>query len=133
MLILAADEVEIYGNTIKGNKTGGLAVFNLGIGFATNEIDVGPNPEHVYAHDNIYENNGYDADPFVTNMLGRGFDIIWDTTRVAKNQLAPANLQSVLAIDEFRSGVGKLNVEDQERDQIRMEFGLFLFIMDQGE
>ena len=79
MLILAADEVEIYNNTIKGNKTGGLAVFNLGIGFATNEIDVGPNPEHVYAHDNIYENNGYEPDPFVKNMLGRGFDIIWDT------------------------------------------------------
>src|SRR5687767_621326 len=79
ILILAADEVEIYNNTIKGNKTGGLAVFNLGIGFATNEIDVGPNPEHVYAHDNIYENNGYEPDPFVKNMLGRGFDIIWDT------------------------------------------------------
>jgi len=79
MLILAADEVEIYNNTIKGNKTGGLAVFNLTIGFATNEIDVGPNPEHLYAHDNIYENNGYEADPFVQKMLGRGFDIIWDT------------------------------------------------------
>ena len=79
MLILAADEVEIYNNTITGNKTGGLAVFNLGIGFATNEIDVGPNPEHVYAHDNTYENNGFEADPFVKNMLGRGFDIIWDT------------------------------------------------------
>lgn len=79
MLILAADEVEIYNNTIRGNKTGGLAVFNLTIGFATNEIDVGPNPEHIYAHDNIYENNGYEADPFVQKMLGRGFDIIWDT------------------------------------------------------
>jgi len=79
MLILAADEVDVYGNTIRGNKTGGLAVFNLTIGFSENEIDVGPNPEHIYAHDNIYENNGYDPDPFVKNMLGRGFDIIWDT------------------------------------------------------
>jgi len=78
MLILAADEVEIYDNTIKGNKTGGLAVFNLTIGFSENEIDVDPNPENVYAHNNIYENNGYDADPFVRNMLGKGFDIIWD-------------------------------------------------------
>jgi len=78
MLILAADQVEVYNNTIKGNKTGGLAVFNLTIGFSTNEIDVGPNPEHIYAHGNTYEHNGYDADPFVTNMLGRGFDIIWD-------------------------------------------------------
>jgi len=79
MLVLAADEVELYNNTITGNKTGGLAVFNLTIGFDENEIDVGPNPEHVYAHDNTYENNGYDADPFVKNMLGKGFDIIWDT------------------------------------------------------
>lgn len=78
MLVLAADEVEIYNNTIRGNKTGGLAVFNLGIGFDANEIDVGPNPEHVYAHDNFYENNGYDPDPFVKDMLGKGFDIIWD-------------------------------------------------------
>jgi parallel beta-helix repeat protein len=78
MLVLAADEVEIYNNTIRGNKSGGLAVFNLGIGFSTSEIDVGPNPEHVYAHDNVYENNGFDADPFVKNLLGRGFDIIWD-------------------------------------------------------
>jgi len=78
MLVLAADEVEIYGNTIRGNKSGGLAVFSLGIVFADNEIDVGPNPEHIYAHDNIYENNGYDADPFVKNLLGSGFDVIWD-------------------------------------------------------
>jgi hypothetical protein len=46
-LVLAADKVEIYNNTIKGNKSGGLAVFNLTIGFATKEIDVGPNPEVV--------------------------------------------------------------------------------------
>jgi parallel beta-helix repeat protein len=78
LLILAADEVEVYNNTIRGNKSGGLAVFNLTIGFDVNEIDVGPNPEHIYAHGNIYENNGYDADPFVRNMLGKGFDIIWD-------------------------------------------------------
>ena len=79
MLILAADQVEVYNNTIQGNKTGGLAVFNLTIGFDKNEIDVGPNPEHIYAHDNSYDHNGYDADPFVTKMLGRGFDIIWDS------------------------------------------------------
>ena len=79
MLILAADQVEVYNNTIRGNKTGGLAVFNLTIGFATEEIDVGPNPEHIYAHGNTYDHNGFDADPFVKNMLGKGFDIIWDT------------------------------------------------------
>jgi parallel beta-helix repeat protein len=82
MLILAADHVEVYNNTIRGNKTGGLAVFNLTIGFSEEEIDVGPNPEHTFAHDNIYENNGFDADPFVKDMLGDGFDIIWDGSGV---------------------------------------------------
>jgi cytochrome c peroxidase len=80
ILVLAADEVELYNNKITGNKSAGLAVFNLTIGFATNEIDVGPNPEHVYAYGNTYENNGYDADPFVKNMLGKGFDIVWDAS-----------------------------------------------------
>ncbi|HEU0292694.1 MAG TPA: hypothetical protein VFR47_08150 [Anaerolineales bacterium] len=46
-MVLAADKVEIYNNTIKGHKSGGLAGFNLAIGFATNEIDVGPNPAVV--------------------------------------------------------------------------------------
>jgi parallel beta-helix repeat protein len=78
ILVLAGDEVEIYNNTIHGNRSAGLAVFNLTIVFDDNEVDVGPNPEHVYAHDNIYENNGYDADPYVKDLLGRGFDIVWD-------------------------------------------------------
>lgn len=82
MLILAADHVEVYGNTFKGNKSVGLAMFNLTIGFSAEEIDVDPNPDHNYAHDNIYENNGYDADKFVKDLLGSGFDIVWDTTGV---------------------------------------------------
>lgn len=82
ILLLAADHVEVYDNTIRGNKSVGLAVFNLTIGFSEEEIDVGPNPEHNYAHDNIYENNGYDADKFVKDLLGSGFDIVWDTTGV---------------------------------------------------
>lgn len=78
ILLLAADEVEVYDNTIRGNKSVGLAVFNLTIGFPVEEIDVDPNPEHNLAHDNTYENNGYDADPFVKDLLGGGFDIVWD-------------------------------------------------------
>ena len=70
--------MEIYNNTIHGNKSGGLAVFNIAVIFDKNEIDVGPNPEYVYTHDNLYENNGYDPAPFVKDMLGGGFDIIWD-------------------------------------------------------
>lgn len=93
MLILAADHVEVYNNTIRGNKSAGLAIFNLTIGFSEEEIDVGPNPEHNYAHDNIYENNGYDADPFVKDMLGKGFDIIWDGSGV-NNRFDEPNAQT---------------------------------------
>ena len=93
MLILAADHVEVYNNTIRGNKTGGMAVFNLTIGFSEEEIDVGPNPEHNYIHDNTYENNGYDADKFVKDMLGQGFDIIWDGTG-ADNRFDEPNASS---------------------------------------
>src|SRR5688572_11015056 len=93
ILILAADHVEVYNNTIRGNKTVGLAVFNLTIGFSEEEIDVGPNPEHNYAHDNIYENNGYDADIFVKDMLGQGFDIVWDGSGI-NNRFDEPNAQT---------------------------------------
>ncbi len=82
IVLLASDHVEVYGNTLRGNKTGGIAIFNLTIGFDQDEIDVGPNPEHNYIHDNTLEHNGYDADPFIKDMLGSGYDIIWDGSGV---------------------------------------------------
>ncbi len=78
ILLLAADRVEVYGNTIRGNKTAGVAVFNLKIGFDEAEIDVGPNPENNWVHDNVFEDNGTDADEFVKNLVGSGYDILWD-------------------------------------------------------
>jgi parallel beta-helix repeat protein len=78
ILLLAADHVEVYGNTIRGNKTIGVGVFSLTIGFDRDEIDVGPNPEYNRIHDNVFANNGYDADAFVKDMVGAGYDILWD-------------------------------------------------------
>jgi parallel beta-helix repeat protein len=78
LLILAADRVEVYNNTIRDNKTAGIAMFNLTIGYDENEIDVGPNPEHNHIHDNTLAHNGYDADAFVKNLVGSGYDILWD-------------------------------------------------------
>jgi len=80
ILILAADHVEIFNNTIRGNKTGGIGIFNLAIKFDISKVDVGPNPEHNSVRGNVLENNGYDAHPFIKRMLGRGYDIIWDGT-----------------------------------------------------
>ena len=78
LLLLAADHVEVYSNTIRGNKTAGVAVFNLTIGFDEDEIDVGPNPEHNWIHDNVMQNNGTDADEFVRSLGISGSDILWD-------------------------------------------------------
>ncbi|MEK6223065.1 MAG: right-handed parallel beta-helix repeat-containing protein, partial [Chloroflexota bacterium] len=78
--LVGADDVEIYGNTIKGNKTAGIGIFSLLVAYDANEIDVGPNPENVFIHDNTFENNGYDADKFITSMGIPGADILWDVS-----------------------------------------------------
>ena len=82
ILLIGADDNEVYDNTITGNKTAGLAVFSLtGTGaFNENELDVGPLAENNYAHGNQYKNNGYDPDPVVAELGIPAGDILWDTT-----------------------------------------------------
>ncbi len=80
--LIAADDVEVYNNTIRGNKTAGLGIFNLLIAFDANEIDIGPTPENIYIHGNTFENNGYDADAFLASMGIPGADILWDVSGV---------------------------------------------------
>ena len=80
MLLLATDRAEVYANTFKDNKSTGVALFSLtGTGaFDVNEIDVGPLPEGNWIHDNIYEHNAYDPDPFVKELGIPVGDILWD-------------------------------------------------------
>ncbi|MDQ7029990.1 MAG: right-handed parallel beta-helix repeat-containing protein [Ardenticatenia bacterium] len=78
LFILAADQNEVYNNVIRGNKTAGIALFNLRIAFEEDEIDVGPNPEDNWIHDNQLENNGFDPDPSVRELGIPGADILWD-------------------------------------------------------
>ena len=82
ILLLATDNAEVYNNEIRNNKTTGVAVFSLTStgAFDVNEIDVGPLPEGNWVRDNIYENNGYDADPFVRDLGIPTADILWDGT-----------------------------------------------------
>jgi parallel beta-helix repeat protein len=82
ILLIGTDNAEVTGNTIKDNKTAGVAVFSLtGTGaFNENELDVGPLAEGNYVHDNTYENNGYDPDPVVSDLGIPAGDILWDTT-----------------------------------------------------
>ncbi len=76
--ILAADEVEVYDNVIRNNKTGGVGIFNLFLAYEADEIDVGPTPENNWVHDNVMENNGYDPAGLIKEMGIPGADILWD-------------------------------------------------------
>ena len=82
ILLLATDNAEVYNNEIRDNKTTGVAVFSLTStgAFDVNEVNVGPLPENNWVYDNTYENNGYDADPFVKDLGIPTADILWDGT-----------------------------------------------------
>ena len=62
ILVLAADHVEIRGNTIRDHIHAGLAVYGLSGDFARNKVDVGVIPEYLSAHDNLYSDNKLDID-----------------------------------------------------------------------
>lgn len=78
--ILAADDVEVYNNTIRDQATAGIGIFHMSIGFDESEINVGPTPENIWIHDNTFENNGYAPDEFITSQGIPGADILWDVS-----------------------------------------------------
>lgn len=93
MLILASDQLEIYGNEIYDNDTIGIAMVNFGLvdnKYPDQRYDF--YPEGVEIHNNTFRNNGSNpqlpsADRGVASALplllrvknfGRGADIVWD-------------------------------------------------------
>lgn len=78
ILLLASDDIEVTNNVIRGNKTTGTAVFSLTAAYDLNEIDVGPNPEGNWIHNNVYDNNGYDPDAYVRDLGIPTGDVLWD-------------------------------------------------------
>ena len=79
ILIMAADEVEVAENEIRGNNTTGIGMVELDIVFGEGAIyDVDPLPDRNWIHDNILENNGLDPDPSVVELGLDGVDLLWD-------------------------------------------------------
>ncbi len=78
IVILGADDVEIYDNTIRDNRSVGVAVFSTTVAFKPEEVDVNPNPERVRLYRNTYLHNGYQAASRLTDMGIGGADIVWD-------------------------------------------------------
>ncbi|HUF37270.1 MAG TPA: parallel beta-helix domain-containing protein [Anaerolineales bacterium] len=78
--VIGSDGTEIFDNTITGNKTAGIGVFHLNVAYSPEEINVPATPEGNWVHDNVFENNGFDADAFVTDLGIPGADILWDVS-----------------------------------------------------
>ncbi len=78
IMIMTADSTEVYGNTISGNQTFGVALTSLYILYPRDTVfDLGPLPENNWIHDNIYENNGYDPAGMVKELGLPGADVLW--------------------------------------------------------
>lgn len=79
VMLLAADEVEVTDNEIRGNQTVGVAMLGLHTVFdEQTSFDVDPTPERNWIHANEFVDNGLTPDP---SALARGFqgaDLIWD-------------------------------------------------------
>ena len=73
VMVLAADHVELKGNTIRDHRNAGLAVYSLTGDFADNKIDVGIYPEYLSAHDNFYAGNKLDV-TWDGKGVGNAFD-----------------------------------------------------------
>jgi cytochrome c peroxidase len=78
IMIMTADNTEVFNNTIRGNATGGIGLTSLYMLYPRDTVfDLGPIPEHNWIHDNIYENNGYDPAGIVRDLGLPGADILW--------------------------------------------------------
>lgn len=78
IMIMTADNTEVYENTIRGNQTFGVAVTSLYILYDRDTVfDLGPLPENNWIHGNTFENNGYDPQGLVKDIGLGGADVMW--------------------------------------------------------
>ncbi len=78
ILIMTADNTEVFNNIITDNKTGGVGLTSLySLYDRDTDFDLGPLPEGNWIHDNIYENNGYDPEGLAKELGLPGADILW--------------------------------------------------------
>lgn len=97
MLILAASDVEVKGNTFQGNGGVGITIISYDMvdvaavlaGATPDAVDPGTNrwPERIYVHDNTYTNNGNAPQgiyQYAANSLGDAgggkipYSVLWD-------------------------------------------------------
>lgn len=78
IMIMTADNTEVFGNTISGNKSFGVALTSLYMIYPRDTVfDLGVTPENNWIHDNTYSHNGYDPAGLVKDIGVGGADIMW--------------------------------------------------------
>jgi parallel beta-helix repeat protein len=78
VMLITADNTEIFNNTIRDNSTAGIILTSLFIIYSRDTVfDLGPIPENNYIHSNIWSNNGYDPQGDVKSLGLPGADILW--------------------------------------------------------
>jgi cytochrome c peroxidase len=78
MMIMTADNTEVFDNTIRNNRTVGIALTSLYIIYSRDTtFDLGPIPENNWIHSNTFENNGYEPAGLAAELGIPGADIMW--------------------------------------------------------
>lgn len=78
MMLMTADNTEIFENTIRNNQTAGLILTSLYMIYDRDTVfDLGPLPENNYVYNNTWENNGYEPAGMAAEIGIPGADIIW--------------------------------------------------------
>jgi Cytochrome c peroxidase len=81
IMLLAADNTEVYENEIVGNGTFGIMVIGLRQLFpAPTPLDVDPNPDGNRIYNNILRDNGKDPDEQLKRFGIPPVDLLWDMT-----------------------------------------------------
>jgi len=81
IMLLAADNTEVYENEIVGNGTFGIMVIGLRQLFpAPTPLDVDPNPDGNHIYNNILRGNGRDPDERLKRFGIPPVDLLWDMT-----------------------------------------------------
>jgi len=81
IMLLAADNTEVYENEIVGNGTFGIMVIGLRQLFpAPTPLDVDPNPDGNRIYNNILRDNGKDPDERLKRFGIPPVDLLWDMT-----------------------------------------------------
>ena len=121
VVINSNDQVEIFDNDIKNNKTANIIISSIfSVGYAEDGMqdDFDPYPEGIYIYGNRFEGGGDNPDGLdlqalklaLTGPLGRLPDVLWDGY-VDEEKLVDGALPANLSICVAQEGVKILNVD----------------------